>query len=205
MQQQIADSAPTEVVLAPVPSSSGIRTLNYFGAACSSLQRYLQAHRVLRATLAAFVLGCSALYLSNRVGYTNIKPWRTLSAFMGIQTQEERGDSDEDGEKETEVDLPLEARCQQLRQKIFAMCSPANASLVFEMTQDSIIEQSSIKFICQKKIREASIEEKAPIEEQPQSQGVFGWLLRAQRGPRAEPDGNNNENRAKSGHNGKLI
>lgn len=62
--------------------------------------------------------------------------------------------------------MPLEARSRHLREKIMAMCSPANPALVFEVTQDSVIEQSSIKFVCQKKIREASAEERASIAEQ---------------------------------------
>ena len=44
---------------------------------------------------------------------------------------------------------PLSKRCEMLRQKIEKMSSPENAALVFTVTDDYVINQSKIPFICQ--------------------------------------------------------
>jgi len=80
-------------------------------------------------------------------------PWRSKQS-------KKAGSSDETDTQEEEY-LPLEARCLHLRQKMKAMCVPENPSLAFAVTEDTIVEQSTIKFICQKKMAGAPKEDRA--------------------------------------------
>ena len=62
-----------------------------------------------------------------------------VNMIYGIQPQ---------NDKEINKFVPLKTRCLDIRKKIHEMCTAENAALVFTVTDDTVIMQSQIPFIC---------------------------------------------------------